>query len=34
MKLEKERALMKDICRSRCRRIKELEDKVKELEKA
>ncbi|XP_043249769.1 kinesin-like protein KIN-7O isoform X3 [Colletes gigas] len=32
MKLEKEKELIKDICRSRCRRIKELEDKVKELE--
>ncbi|XP_029048634.1 kinesin-like protein KIN-7O [Osmia bicornis bicornis] len=31
-KLEKDKALIKDLCHSRCRRIKELEDKVRELE--
>ncbi|XP_076243919.1 uncharacterized protein LOC143185079 [Calliopsis andreniformis] len=31
-KLEREKLLMKDLCRSRSRRIKELEDRVKELE--
>ncbi|XP_053985227.1 kinesin-related protein 4 [Hylaeus volcanicus] len=31
-KLEKEKALMKALCRSRCQRIRELEDKIKELE--
>ncbi|CAK9797032.1 hypothetical protein ANTPLA_LOCUS1060 [Anthophora plagiata] len=33
-KLEKERILMKDLCRSRFRRVKELECRVKELEEA
>ncbi|CAK9831931.1 Centromere-associated protein E [Anthophora retusa] len=33
-KLEKEKILMKDLCRSRYRRIKELESRVKELEEA
>nr|XP_012154349.1 PREDICTED: centromere-associated protein E-like isoform X1 [Megachile rotundata] len=32
MKLKKEKGLLKDMCISRCRRIKELEEKVKELE--
>lgn len=32
MKLEKEKTMMKDVCRSRCRRIKELEDRVRGLE--
>ncbi|KAG7207970.1 hypothetical protein KM043_009552 [Ampulex compressa] len=32
VKLEKEKAFMKDICRSRSRRIKELEERIKELE--
>ncbi|XP_076236584.1 uncharacterized protein LOC143180609 [Calliopsis andreniformis] len=34
VKLEKEKTLLKDLCRSRCRRIKDLESKVKELEEA
>ncbi|XP_061942388.1 kinesin-related protein 4 isoform X2 [Apis cerana] len=33
-KLEKEKELIKDICRARCRQIKNLEDKVRELEGA
>ncbi|XP_031826684.2 uncharacterized protein LOC116424434 isoform X1 [Nomia melanderi] len=33
MKLEKEKAIMKDVCRLRYHQIKELEDKVKELSK-
>ncbi|XP_068979248.1 uncharacterized protein [Bombus flavifrons] len=33
-KLEKEKAIIKDVCRARCRQIKELEDKVRELEEA
>ncbi|KOC68885.1 hypothetical protein WH47_10873 [Habropoda laboriosa] len=33
-KMEKERILMKDLCRSRSRRIKELENRVKQLEEA
>ncbi|XP_076662655.1 uncharacterized protein LOC143365939 isoform X2 [Andrena cerasifolii] len=33
-KLEKEKALMKELCRSRSRRVKELESMVKELEEA
>ncbi|CAK9815328.1 Centromere-associated protein E [Anthophora quadrimaculata] len=33
-KLEKEKILMKDLCRSRYRRIKELECRIKELEEA
>lgn len=32
MKLEKEKAIIKDICRARCRQVKDLEDKVRELE--
>ena len=31
-KLEKEKMLMKDLCRSRARQIKELQDRIKELE--
>ncbi|CAK9797072.1 hypothetical protein ANTPLA_LOCUS1076 [Anthophora plagiata] len=31
-KLEKEKAIIKGICRSQCRQIKDLEDKVRELE--
>ncbi|OAD53057.1 hypothetical protein WN48_10859, partial [Eufriesea mexicana] len=34
MKLEKEKTLIKDICRARCRQIKHLEDRVRELEEA
>ncbi|KAF3423865.1 hypothetical protein E2986_04440 [Frieseomelitta varia] len=33
-KLEKEKMLMKDLCRSRSRQIKELQDRIKELEEA
>ncbi|KAK1129268.1 hypothetical protein K0M31_020397 [Melipona bicolor] len=33
-KLEKENALIKDVCRARCRKIKHLEDRVRELEEA
>ncbi|KAK2579324.1 hypothetical protein KPH14_008276 [Odynerus spinipes] len=33
-KLEKEKALMKQLCRSRARRVKELEEKVREFENA
>lgn len=31
-KLEKEKMLMKDLCRSRSRQIKELQDRIQELE--
>lgn len=31
-KLEKEKMLMKDLCRSRARQIRELQDRLKELE--
>ncbi|KOC68904.1 Centromere-associated protein E [Habropoda laboriosa] len=31
-KLEKDKAMIKDVCRSQCRQIKDLEDKVRELE--
>lgn len=31
-KLLKEKQMMKDLCRSRARRIKELENRIKELE--
>ncbi|CAD1480246.1 unnamed protein product, partial [Heterotrigona itama] len=33
-KLEKENALIRDVCRARCRKIKHLEDRVRELEEA
>lgn len=33
-KLEKEKTLMKELCRSRSRRVKELETMIKELEEA
>ena len=31
-KLEKDKMLMRDLCRSRSRQIKELENRIKELE--
>lgn len=33
-KLEKENVLLRDVCRARCRKIKHLEDRVRELEEA
>lgn len=33
-KLEKEKMLLKDLCRSRSQQIKELQDRVKEMEDA